>query len=154
MSRSIPKRAFMMFGALALSGVLTLAQAEPVQFDVPLAGNEEVPPVQTAGSGKAHLTYDPDTRVVTWDITFSNLSSPATMSHFHGPAPAGKNASVLIWLSQKGQMSATSPITGQTTLSPEDAKMFEAGDLYVNVHTKDHPAGEIRGQVTPPEAID
>lgn len=150
MSRSITKRVFRVLGPLALAGTLGWAQAAPVQFEVPLAGTSEVPPVQTAGSGSARLTYDPGTRVVTWDITFSQLSSPATMSHFHGPAAAGKNAPVLIWLSKKGEAPA-SPITGQTTLSPEDAKMFEAGDMYVNVHSQEHPAGEIRGQVVPPK---
>ena len=112
MSRSISKRAFMAFSGVALAGTLTLAQAAPVSFDVPLTGAQEVPAVQTAGSGDAALTYDPDTRVITWKVTFSNLSSQATMSHFHGPAPAGKTASVKIWRSQKGHMEAMSPISG------------------------------------------
>ncbi|OUL71434.1 CHRD domain-containing protein, partial [Paraburkholderia hospita] len=71
--------------------------------------------------------YDPGTRVVTWNISFSGLSSQATMAHFHGPAPAGKNADVKVWLSQKGSMEMASPLSGQATLSPDDAKMFEAG---------------------------
>ncbi|MBC8747359.1 hypothetical protein OKW43_001529 [Paraburkholderia sp. WC7.3g] len=151
MSRSISQRAFMVFGGLALAGTLTLAQAAPVSFNVPLTGAQQVPPVQTPGSGSAKLTYDASTRVVTWNITFSGLTSPTTMAHFHGPAPAGKNADVKVWLSQKGKMEATSPITGQATLSPDDAKMFEAGDMYINVHTKNNPNGEIRGQVMPPK---
>ncbi|MGF6607402.1 hypothetical protein OKW45_002302 [Paraburkholderia sp. WSM4175] len=151
MSRSITRRAFMVFGGLAFAGTLTLAQAAPVSFEVPLTGAQQVPPVQTPGSGSAKLTYDPSTRVVTWNISFSGLTSPTTMAHFHGPAPAGKNAGVKVWLSQKGTMEVTSPITGQATLSPADAKMFEAGDMYINVHTKNNPDGEIRGQVTPPK---
>ncbi len=151
MSRSFSKRAFMVFSGLALAGALGLAQAAPISFDVPLTGAQQVPPVQTAGSGSAALTYDPATRVVTWKITFSGLSSPATMAHFHGPAAAGKNAGVKVWLSEKGK-EVTSPISGQATLSPDDAKMFEAGDMYINVHTKDHPGGEIRGQVAPPKS--
>ena len=151
MSRSLSQRAFMVFSGLALAGVLTLAQAAPVSFQVPLTGAQQVPPVQTAGSGNADLTYDASTRVVTWDISFSGLSSQATMAHFHGPAAAGKNAGVKVWLSQKGN-EVTSPISGQATLSPDDAKMFEAGDMYINVHTKDHPGGEIRGQVVPPKS--
>jgi hypothetical protein len=152
MSRSLPQRAFMVFGGLALAGTLTLVQAAPVSFQVPLTGAQQVPPVQTPGSGSADLTYDPSTRVVTWNVTFSGLSSQATMAHFHGPAPAGKNAGVKVWLSQKGKMEMTSPISGQTTLSPDDAKMFEAGDMYINVHTKNNPDGEIRGQVAPPKS--
>jgi len=33
----------------------------------------------------------------------------------------------------------------------EQAQQFMAGDWYVNVHTKEHPGGEIRGQVMPPK---
>jgi CHRD domain len=152
MSRSISQRALMVFGGLALAGTLTFAQAAPVSFAVPLAGAQQVPPVQTPGSGNADLTYDASTRVVTWNISFSGLSGPATMAHFHGPAAAGKNAGVKVWLSQKGTTEVTSPISGQATLSPDDAKMFEAGDMYINVHTKEHPNGEIRGQVVPPKS--
>ncbi|CAB3774691.1 CHRD domain-containing protein [Paraburkholderia humisilvae] len=151
MSRSILRRTFMAFGGLALAGTLTWAQAAPVSFQVPLTGAQQVPPVQTPGSGSADLTYDPDTHVVTWNIRFSGLSSQATMAHFHGPAPAGKNAGVRVWLSQKGSMEMTSPVSGQATLSPDDVKMFEAGDMYINVHTKNNPNGEIRGQVVPPK---
>lgn len=142
----------MMFGGLALVGTLRLAQAAPVSFTVPLTGAQQVPPVQTPGSGSADLTYDPSTRVVTWNISFSGLSSQATMAHFHGPAPAGKNAGVKVWLSRKGTMEMTSPISGQATLSPDDVKMFEAGDMYINLHTKNNPNGEIRGQVVPPKS--
>jgi hypothetical protein len=152
MSRSISQCAFMVFGGLALAGTLTLVQAAPVSFKVPLTGAQQVPPVETPGSGSADLTYDSDTRVVTWNISFGGLSSQATMAHFHGPAPAGKNAGVKVWLSQKGNMEVTSPISGQATLSPDDARMFEAGDMYINVHTKSNPNGEIRGQVVPPKS--
>jgi hypothetical protein len=151
MTVSLSRRALMLFAGLALAGTVSLAQAAPVAFTVPLTGDQQVPPVQTSGSGSANLTYDAGTRVVTWNITFSGLSSEATMAHFHGPAATGKNAGVKVWLSQKGTMAVTSPISGQATLSPDDAKMFEAGDMYINVHSKTNPGGEIRGQVMPPK---
>ena len=44
----------------------------------------------------------------------------------------------------------SSPITGQTKLTPQQAQQFMAGDWYINLHTNDHPGGEIRGQVVPP----
>jgi hypothetical protein len=151
MTVSISRRTLMLFAGLALAGTMTLAQAAPVAFTVPLTGDQQVPPVQTSGSGTANLTYDAGTRVVTWNITFSGLSSQATMAHFHGPAAAGKNAGVKVWLSQKGNMQVSSPLSGQATLSPDDAKIFEAGEMYINVHTKNNPDGEIRGQVMPPK---
>jgi len=96
----------------------------------------------------AEITYDPATRVITWIITYSGLSGPVTMAHFHGPATKGENAGPLIWLTKQGSP-ADNPIKGQATLTPEQAKDFSAGKWYVNLHTKDHPAGEIRGQVLP-----
>jgi hypothetical protein len=140
--------------ALALVGLGLIAwtgkaQAAPESFTVPLSGAQQVPAVQTSGSGSADLTYDPSTRVVTWSITYSGLSSPATMAHFHNGAE-GKNGPVVVWLSTKGTP-PSSPITGKATLTPDQAKQFAAGDWYINVHSKDHPAGEIRGQVMPPK---
>jgi hypothetical protein len=142
--------------ALVAVGVLAFAWAVPApaatdSFTVPLSGAQQVPPVQTSGSGSADLTYDPATRVVTWEITYSGLSGPVTMAHFHGPAAADKNAPVVIWLTKKGSP-ATSPIKGEVTLTPDQAKQFMAGEWYVNVHTQQHPAGEIRGQVKPPQS--
>lgn len=147
---AITRRAVTTVLGLACAGAFALAHAAPVSFSVPLAGDQQVPPVQTSGSGTANLTWDPDTKVVTWNITFSGLSSDATMAHFHGPAAAGKNGPVVVWLSKKGA-GVTSPITGQATLSPTVAQELTAGELYVNVHTKDHPSGEIRGQVVVPK---
>lgn len=31
------------------------------------------------------------------------------------------------------------------------AEQLIAGDWYINIHTADHPAGELRGQVSPPK---
>jgi hypothetical protein len=75
------------------------------------------------GKGTAKLTYDPDTRSVTWTITFADLSGPATMAHFHGPAMAGQNAPPTIWLTKKDSM-AESPIKGEATLTPNQAQDF------------------------------
>ena len=130
-------------------GAPLLASAAPTSFQVKLDGAQQVPAVQTGGSGTADLTYDPATKVLTWNVAFSGLSGPATMAHFHGPAPAGKNAGVEIWISTKGQP-ATSPLTGQATLTDAQAADLMAGNLYINVHTAKNPGGEIRGQVKPP----
>jgi hypothetical protein len=128
----------------------SVIQAAPVSFQVSLSGAQCVPPVDTGGAGTADLTYDPATRVVTWKIPYSGLSSPTTMAHFHGPAKQGENGPALIWLSVQGSPPAN-PITGSATLTPEQAQQFSSGVWYINVHTKSYPAGEIRGQVIPPK---
>src|SRR3979411_3164625 len=85
-------------------GAPVLASAGPVSFQGKLDGAPQGPPVRTNGTGKAHLNYDVATHVLTWSVEFGGLSGPAIMAHFHGPAPAGKNAGVLIWMSEKGKM--------------------------------------------------
>jgi CHRD domain len=127
------------------------ALAAPQSLQVPLTGSLEVPAVETAAKGMANLTYDPATRVVTWTISYSGLSGPVTMAHFHGPAAKGENAGVQIWLTQQGSP-AENPIKGQATLTAEQAKDLSAGKWYVNLHTKDHPGGEIRGLVVLPKS--
>jgi CHRD domain len=75
--------------------------AAPVSFKVPLTGAQQVPPVQTAATGTADLTYDPATRVLTWSVAYNGVSGPATMAHFHGPASEGKNGPPVIWLARR-----------------------------------------------------
>jgi hypothetical protein len=127
------------------------AEAAPLSFKVPLTGAQQVPPVQTAATGTADLTYDPATRMLTWSVAYSGLSGAATMAHIHGPAAEGKNAPPLIWLSEKGAAVAN-PIRGNATLTPEQAQQMMAGQWYINVHTQANPNGEIRGQVLPPKS--
>ena len=140
--------------AACLTGIMTWAapsQAAPQSFKVTLTGAQQVPPVQTSATGTADLSYDPATRVVTWSVTYSGLSGPATMAHFHGPAAAGKNGPPVIWLTEKGKP-VESPIKGEATLTPEQAQQFSAGEWYINVHTQANPGGEVRGQVVPPKS--
>jgi CHRD domain len=150
MISALSRRSVFALAGLACIAWAGYAAAAPMSFKVPMTGAEQVPAVKTAGTGAADLTWDPSTRVVTWRITYSELSGPVTMAHFHDGAQ-GKNGPVKVWLSKKGRPVA-SPITGKATLSPEEAQQFEAGDWYINLHTKDNPEGEIRGQVVPPKS--
>jgi CHRD domain len=150
MDRGISRRAAIFLTGLACAAWAVPASAAPASFTVPLSGAQQVPPVQTSGTGSATITYDPSTQKVTWSITYSGLSSAVTMAHFHNAA-AGKNGPVVLWLSNRGG-SVSSPITGAATLTAAQAQQFLAGDWYVNVHSQDHPGGEIRGQVMPPKS--
>ena len=125
--------------------------AGPVSFQVTLSGPQQVPPVDTAANGKAAITYDPATRVVTWNVTYDGLSGPPTMAHLHGPAGSGSVAPPVIWLTEKGT-AVTNPIKGEATLTPEQADQFTSGMWYINIHTAANPKGEIRGQVMPPKS--
>jgi hypothetical protein len=149
MNTTVSRRAVVVAACLMLVGWTGLAQADSFKF--PLAGEQCVPPVATSGTGQVELTYDPATRVVTWNIPYNGLSSPVTLAHFHGPAAPGKSGPVVVWLAERGTPPGN-PISGQATLTPEQAEQFVAGDWYVNVHTQSHPACELRGQVAPPKS--
>jgi hypothetical protein len=125
------------------------AKAAPTSFTVQLAGSQVVPAVTSSGTGVANLTYDPASRLLTWSITYTGLSSPVTMAHFHGPAAPGKNSGPVIPISHGGAVK--SPMKGKATLTPAQAKELAAGDWYINLHTKGHPDGEVRGQVMLPK---
>ena len=120
-----------------------------------LQGNAYRRAASAPGGNSRHrdsrATYDPATRALTWNLGYSGLSGPATMAHFHGPAAAGKNGPPVIWLSPKGSP-VQAPVKGDATLTPEQAQQFSAGEWYINVHTQNHQAGEIRGQVVPPKS--
>lgn len=128
----------------ALFALTSRARAASTTFKADMKASSEVPPNTTAGTGSATVTLDGDK--ITWNVTFSGLSGPATAAHIHGPAPAGKNAGVLVWLSTKGKP-ATSPLTGSATFTAAQASDLMNGECYVNVHTAKDPGGEIRGQL-------
>jgi len=129
----------------ALFALTSRAKAAGTTFKADMKGSSEVPSNTTSGTGSATVTLDGDK--ITWNVTFSGLTGPATAAHIHGPAPEGKNAGVLIWLSTKGKP-ATSPLTGSATLTAAQASDLTNGQCYVNVHTAKNPGGEIRGQLT------
>ena len=109
-----------------------------------LNGAAEVPPVTTAGKGTADVDFAPATKKLSWKLTYSGLSGPATAAHFHGPGEPGKNAGVAVAIPNV----ASSPAEGSATLTDAQAADLVAGKYYVNIHTAANPGGEIRGQVT------
>lgn len=139
------KRAVPLLGALvfALPLVLTTAvRAEVIKLQAELKGGNEVPPNTSSGSGKAEAAFDTDTKVLTYTVTYANLTGPALGAHFHGPSEAGKNAGIALPFK-----SAQSPIQGTATLTETQAADLLAGKWYANIHTAANPGGELRGQM-------
>jgi len=133
-----------MFATLAFAAAVAFSgPAFAQKFKATLDGKSEVPPNTSAGQGAAEMDYDAASKKLTWKLTYSGLSGPATAAHFHGPADTGANAKVAVPIPNP----ATSPVEGSATLTDEQAKDLMDGKLYLNVHTAANPAGEIRGQV-------
>jgi hypothetical protein len=134
-----------MLAMLALGASVAFAgPAFAEKMKATLDGKSEVPPNASAGTGTADIDYDAATRKLSWTLTYTGLSGPATAAHFHGPAEPGKNAGVAVAIPN----ATSSPAEGSATLTDAQAADLMAGKYYVNVHTAANPGGEIRGQVT------
>src|SRR6266702_3432590 len=134
-----------MLATLALGAAIAFAgPAFAEKMKATLDGKAEVPPNTSAGKGTAEIDYDAASKKLSWKVTYSGLSGPATAAHFHGPAAAGKNAGVAVPIANPN----ASPVAGSATLTDAQAADLTAGKYYVNIHTAANPGGEIRGQVT------
>ena len=127
---------------MTLTACGSMMSSNTVTFGATLTGAAEVPAVATEGNGTLRATLNKDTSELTWKITYTGLTGPATAAHFHGPAAAGANAGVSL-----GFASAASPIEGKATLTAAQVADLMAGKWYANVHTAANKGGEIRGQV-------
>src|SRR6202165_3163800 len=134
-----------MLATLALGATIAFAgPAFAEKMKATLDGKSEVPANTSAATGTADIDYDAATKKLSWKVTYTGLSGPATAAHFHGPAESGKNAGVAVAIPN----AVSSPAEGSATLTDAQAADLTSGKYYVNVHTAANPAGEIRGQVT------
>lgn len=114
------------------------------RFTATLNGGSEKPePTSSAATGEFVGELNPTTRVLSYTVTYSGLTP--TAGHIHrvtkddGTGPPDVAFTDL-----------ASPITGVTGELPQSkVDSMAAGHYYVNLHTTEHPAGEIRGDVKP-----
>ena len=137
-----PKKLIALAAAAAALSWSALAQAGTEQ--VKLSGANEVPPVTTEASGSGSITVTAD-GAVSGSVTTTGVAG--TMAHIHMAPGKKANGPVIIPLTQ------TSPgvwsVPAGAKLSPEQMKAYAAGDLYINVHSEQHKAGEIRADLMP-----
>src|SRR3954469_4820274 len=115
--------AMSVLGAVAFAG-----SASAEKLKATLDAKSEVPANTSSGTGTADLDYDAASKKLSWKVTYSGLSGPATAAHFHGPAAAGANAGVKVPIANPG----TSPIEGSATLTDEQAADLTGGKYYIN----------------------
>ena len=110
---------------------------------VMLSGSQEVPSVSTNAAGDGAITVGSD-RSVSGSVTTSGIMG--TGAHIH-EAAAGKNGPVVIPLTKTSDNLWSVPAGAK--LTDAQYKSYEAGDLYVNVHSEAYKGGEIRAQMKP-----
>jgi hypothetical protein len=131
--------------------------------------NPPVPEQGTGGMGEFELndamtalSYD----ITLFGLDIDGLQTPANANdnanrfHIHA-GPAGTNGGIVFGMKDPNHDTddlVINPVTGRvtgvwdgnegngTTLAAQLANLL-AGNLYFNVHTTDHPGGEVRGQI-------
>jgi hypothetical protein len=122
---------------------LTAGLAFGDEIKVTLSGDQEVPPVATSAKGTGTITVDED-RSVSGSVTTSGVQGVA--AHIHR-APTGKNGPPIITLTKTSENVWSVP--KGTKLTDEQFAAYEAGELYINVHSAANKPGELRGQIKP-----
>ena len=117
-----------MFRRVLLAAVLSAAfvsaaSAATVSYTAHLSGRSEVPKTDSKGKGKLDATFDTQSRIFTYTLTFDGLSGPATAAHIHGPANRAQTAGVVAPL---GDKNPTSPVSGTVTLTDDQVKMLRS----------------------------
>ena len=132
----------------------------------------------TTATGLGTFHYNPATKTIEFQLTWSDLSGAPIMMHFHRGA-AGKAGPIVQTIcgmpppgskalgfspprvsdevcpnSETGQLNAIWRIKGNDKLDPpmtvaDIERALFAGEIYVNIHTCLNELGEIRGQVIP-----
>ncbi|GHB80756.1 CHRD domain-containing protein [Persicitalea jodogahamensis] len=113
---------------------------------LPLSGAQEVPAKSVAASGSGDVSYNKNTKTLSYFVTFTNMSSAPSMGHIHGSAPRGANAGVLFPFAVIPP-STSGAVSGSAVLTATQEADLLNGLFYFNLHTAANPGGEIRGQI-------
>ena len=141
-------------GSIVLLGMTSVAaQAQLAAFTAVIQPTQEVPPILTSNAfGNALVTFDVPTSMLCYSITYSNggvadLASGETVAHFHGPALPGVSTGVTFDISPLPSPLGSPKVGCVGPLSVTQRTELVNGQWYINIHSNDHPSGEIRGQV-------
>ncbi len=144
-------------GSITANGFINSALGQE-SFSVELTGGEEVPPVDTNATGIANLQNNVQT--INYQLSVNDLVN-VTQAHIHR-GEEGENGKIVVTLYNttmptgpmsgllsQGNITAANlvgPLAGQQLT--DLVSIMDNGTAYVNVHTKDFPLGEIRGQIS------
>ncbi len=133
--------------------ILCLAFAIPARADqrfvATLTGGQQTTPVPSGGTGIGTVVLNTDETQITVNLSFSGLTSNASLAHIHGPAGRGADAGVLFDFTADTPNATSGSITADRVFgitAPQVAQL-RAGQFYFNIHTTNFGGGEIRGQI-------
>src|ERR1051325_10631113 len=123
------------------------ANATTYPINITLSGQQEVPANSSTATATFVGTFNDVTDSLIYTITFSGLSANSTAAHFHGYAPPGVSAPVLIGRPNFPTGVTSGTFTDTVVLTTGQRDSLKMGLIYFNIHTTAFPTGEIRGQI-------
>lgn len=141
---------FTRFLTVATASALTGAGAFAATFDFAavINGDQEVPASGSPATGSATGVYDDvaNTFSFSWMITGLTGVPAAPGAHIHAGF-AGENGPIVFGFNEPdGTWSPSGSATWSGLTGAEVTRLFDGG-FYLNFHTDDFPAGEVRGQI-------
>ncbi len=143
-----------------LNAVPTAFAQQQQKFMAKLTGQDEVPAKNTKATGTFVSQLTPDGRVSNYVLNVTNINN-VTLAHIH-QGGKGTNGPIVVTLFKSanpiGQINGIlsqgkifsnqfeGPLAGKYI--SDLIKLINEGKIYVNVHTKQNPQGEIRGQLS------
>jgi CHRD domain len=133
---------------------------QPQKFMARLIGSSQVPAKPAIAKGIFRIDLTPGGRVSNYTLNVTNISN-VTLVHIH-QGERGTNGPIIATLYKfangnnktrdgfllKGRLFGKQfegPLIGKNI--SDLIRLISQGQIYVNVHTKQHPQGEIRGQL-------
>jgi hypothetical protein len=98
---------------------------------------------ESAAKGSLTADYSPSRRLLSWRLSYGNLSGPITWAELRGPDIEGADSAIVTMNTQiEGN-----PHPGGATLTDQQATDLIAGRWSVVIKTEKYPAGELKGAV-------
>jgi len=98
---------------------------------------------ESPARGRLTADYSPSRRLLSWRLSYDNLSGPITWAEFRGPDIEGGDYAIVSINTQI----ESNPHPGGATLTDQQAADLIAGRWSVVIKTEKYPAGELKGPV-------
>ena len=144
------------FAACGSDTTTTVDPTPAVTYTSTLSAANERPNVN-ASTATGTATYTLKGNTLSFVVTVSGLTGPATASHIHVGAASAAGAVIVPFVTgsvqsgnvASGTIDLSSTISnGTSTISGDSLKvLLNNGNAYTNVHTAANGGGEIRGQI-------
>lgn len=134
---------------------------ESAQYTAELVGAESVPPVKTQAEATFVMTYDPDSKELSFVLEITHVLTNPTLAAIYqgGPGTSGRLVYTL-YVAGPGEEGSKTGILAEGVIDETELvgplaggtladliQLIKDGNAYVSIGNKSHPTDAIRGQI-------